>query len=176
VIFPTSYALAHLGQEGDNGTMHKTAIRRNRISAPVQWLINDGWVRKDESWLHFGEGYSFLDTAALNDAVPFDVWADDPAKRCPERLSWTYDCAYAGYVFNVVGLKTRQAILERLVSITTHAVYFAVRSDPIKGIPFEDGVLTGKGFQVSYSLRKFAADFPNAHVLHNGGHYLLGAA
>lgn len=157
--------------------MHKTAMRRNSISAPVNWLIANGYVPQGETWLHYGEGYAFLDTAALNNAIAFDIYADDPLKRNPQRMSWTYDNAYAGYVFNVVPLEQRLAIMRRLVSITSKNVYFAVRSDPINGTPFEDGVITKAGtFQARYNVAKFHKDFPQATLLHNGGHYLLGNA
>jgi hypothetical protein len=102
---------------------HLTAIRRNKLSAPTKWLLDNKYL--SAGMLDYGCGRG--DDA---DHLPFICWRYDP-HFYPDEYDCQFDVITCHFVLNVVELKDQNDILRKiqiLLSPTGNA-YITVRRD-----------------------------------------------
>ena len=144
-------------------TSHKTAIRRNKASAPLSRLHSLGLLRG--RILDYGCGHgSDIRYMKLHD---MDVCGYDPywAPNLPRGL---YDTITCTYVLNVVDVEEEKAVIERTRQLLSPGgrVFFSVRRD-LKGFKNPNiGCITSRGMQRYVDL-----PFPTAWE--KGGSYCI---
>lgn len=149
----------------------KTAIHRTRVSAPLQWLLDNDLIQGDAC--NWGEGRAFVDTAAMNERTGYAIGYDpmstvDTNRWLPTRK---FDTIYCGYVMNVVLVEEARHIEKQIKEHLNPGgtAFIAVRIDEVHGEPYRDGVITKRGtFQVSYAPYMFPE-----YILHKTGHYAI---
>lgn len=97
---------------------HSTAITRNNLSIPVQYLLNKGFL--DGSIIDYGCGKGF-------DFEYLKCDGYDPYHRDVAILD-KYDIGLCTYVLNVVDKVTQKRIIRKLKKLTTVS-YVSVRRD-----------------------------------------------
>jgi hypothetical protein len=149
----------------------KTAIHRTRVSAPLQWLLDQDLIKgKCCNW---GEGRAFLDTEAMQDRTGWCIGYDPMSTVDTNRWmpKGTFDTIYCGYVMNVVLVEEARHIEQQILDHLNPGgtAYIAVRIDEVHGTPYRDGVITKRGtFQASYK------DFVHGdYTIHKTGHYAI---
>lgn len=76
-----------------------------------------------------------------------------------------FDTVICTYVLNVLPPAERKKTIEHILSISKNA-FFTVRTDPVKGIPFEDGVMTKRQtFQKSFTPDQLIREIPGSQNL-----------
>lgn len=133
--------------------MHRTAITRKDVSAPMKWILEN--LEIPGAVLHYGEGKAYLDTAALRDSgADVAVYEPYPAPRQRYKAILPadyFDMLVSIYILNVLEPYERNLVLSEMKIIADRAVV-AVRTDKIAGTPHLDGVITKIGtFQKSFS-------------------------
>ena len=94
----------------DNTKAHLTAIKRNKLSAPMCWLVNQGLIQGWEI-LDYGCGRGF-------DADQLQMHKYDPHYFNDESLlGKTYDLIVCNYVLNVVSEPVAQHIMDKIESM-----------------------------------------------------------
>jgi ATP adenylyltransferase len=91
-----------------NDKAHLTAIKRNKVSAPVRWLSDAGLI---QGWdiLDYGCGRGF-------DADAFQMEKYDP-HYFPTYPTKMYDLIICNYVLNVVDLPKQVEILQNMSNL-----------------------------------------------------------
>ena len=153
----------------------KTAIHRNKVSAPLQWLLDNDLIRGEAC--NWGEGRAFLDTEAMDQRTGCAIGYDPNSSVSINRhmpAGMLFDTVYCGYVLNTLDARTAANVIDQVRSHLTHdgIGYFAVRVDEVHGESYLDGVITKRGtFQMSYA--------PYVHYshlydwIHKTGHYAI---
>lgn len=166
--------------------MHKTAIKRKTISAPMRYLAQRRGAPYAVDYrmnvLHYGEGYAYEDTKFLTrngaDVTAYDPYSENPFTRDASRLEQHYDLGIAIYVLNVLDPLDRVTAIYQLLNCCDQII-IAVRTDKVKGIPIWDGVVTKAG---TFQTQRNAKDWESwlswattrpVELLHNGGHYAI---
>ena len=140
---------------------HLTAIDRDRLSAPMQYLARHGYLNGDYTILDYGcgKGHDLLELEAHGiDAVG---WDPELRPDGPRRAS---DVVNVGFVINVIeDSAERIAVLKQAFELTkcvlTIAVMIGGEGTIQKFRPYKDGVITSRNtFQKYFSqseLRSF---------------------
>lgn len=136
--------------------MHRTAIARKDISAPMRWMLEN--LEIPGAVLHYGEGKAYMDSAALRKVAttvavyePFPTEGQEYKANMP---SGYYGMCVSIYVLNVLEPDERAKVIWDMCN-RADFVYAAVRTDKIAGTPFKDGVITKTGtFQKSFTRAK----------------------
>lgn len=138
----------------------RTAIGRTKVSAPLQVIINGGYLGNAGSILHFGKGRENLDSGALQNLGLSVVDYDFVYCPQPDVLGKNYDFILCSYVVNTLPKAARAHVYRQLVHCCSHGtVFISGRSDNIKGTPEADGVRTGIGtFQRQYRKGELKAE------------------
>jgi len=161
-----------------------TAITRKTVSAPTRWIVGNVFLHGEI--LHYGEGKAYQDTAALatyhTTVDCYDPNSDDPAKRV-RKPGCRYDLTVCNYVLNtLLPAEREEAFIDAFLS-ATYSI-FTVRTDKVKGEPYEDGVLTQRGtFQTQLTseewiiwfytaLQRLAGNY-RVSVLHKTSSYMI---
>lgn len=99
-----------------------TAIKRTRLSAPMRWLIENGYF-VGEPKLDYGCGRGY-------DADELGIAGYDPHWR-PVDITGKYEFISCNYVLNVVPAEEQQQIVNTVLDLLTPQgfAYFSVRRD-----------------------------------------------
>jgi len=117
---------------------YRTAIKRNKLSAPAKHLLEKDLLFGNI--LDFGCGRGD-DVAALNE-IGFKVSGYDPHwLPNTDPLFDEWDIVLCSYVFNIMDKKSRDEVLEQLKQLITPngKIYIAVRRDFKKGYKTKNG-------------------------------------
>jgi hypothetical protein len=153
----------------------KTAIHRNKVSAPLQWLLDNDLIKGESC--NWGEGRAFLDTEAMDQRTGFAIGYDpNSSVRMNKHMphSMLFDTVYCGYVLNTLDSRTASNVVEQIRHHLTPrgTAYFAVRVDEVHGEPYLDGVITKRGtFQMSYA--PYAHHSNTYDWIYKTGHYAI---
>ena len=140
---------------------HRTAIDRDRLSSPMQYLARHGYLGGDHTVLDYGCGkeHDILELEAHGvDAIGWDPEFRPDAQR---RVS---DVVNLGFVINVIEERVERAdalkqAFELTRSVLTVAVMIGGEGTIEKFKPYKDGVITSRNtFQKYFSqseLRSF---------------------
>ena len=140
---------------------HRTAIDRDRLSSPMQYLARHGYLSGDHTVLDYGcgKGHDILELEAHGvDAVGWD-----PEYR-PDVQRRVSDVVHLGFVINVIEERAERVDALRQAfaltrSVLTVAVMIGGESTTEKFRPYKDGVITSRNtFQKYFSqseLRSF---------------------
>lgn len=134
-------------EEKRNILRYKTALRRNRLSVPVQSIYRHELIDEDSSFFDYGCGRGD-DVRQLNE-LGVDASGWDP-HFSPDEAKCTADIVNLGYVVNVIedsseriqviseafGLARKLLVVSALVGSTNYAG---------RAQPYKDGVLTSTG-------------------------------
>lgn len=106
---------------------HKTAIKRTKPSAPVQWLIKNEFLLPDVPTLDYGCGKGDIRYSHL------PVVEYDPHFQ-PAEPAGLYLQIYCGYVLNTLGYFERLKVLRKIRAHLARCgtAYIAVRRDILK--------------------------------------------
>lgn len=156
----------------------KTAISRRGLSRPTRWIIaNVDPVDKDV--LHFGEGKAYADSDALRKwcggrLVTYDPYSENEWSRGPEWLEYSYGVVVANYVLNVLEPDERRVAFEQIMRCAIGGVaYITLRTDKVKGIAYEDGVVSTRyTFQKTYTPASAVEEF-GGRVAHKGSGFII---
>ena len=140
---------------------HRTAIERDRLSAPMQYLARHGYLNGDYSILDYGcgKGHDLLELEAHG--VDAAGWDPELRPDGPRRVS---DVVNVGFVINVIENRAeRIAVLKQAFELTKRVLAIAVmiggEGTIQKFRPYKDGVITSRNtFQKYFSqseLRSF---------------------
>ena len=140
---------------------HRTAIDRDRLSAPMQYLARHGYLNGDYSILDYGcgKGHDLLELEAHG--VDAAGWDPELRPDGPRRVS---DVVNVGFVINVIENRAeRIAVLKQAFELTKRVLAIAVmiggEGTIQKFRPYKDGVITSRNtFQKYFSqseLRSF---------------------
>ena len=133
---------------------HRTAIDRNKLSAPMQSLAKNGYLNGDYTILDYGCGKG--DDAAELEAHGLDITAWDPVHN-PEGALIASDLVNLGFVINVIEEKAeRSQTLARAFELTNTllvvSAMVAGESTIAQFTPYKDGIITTRNtFQKYYS-------------------------
>jgi len=130
----------------------RTQIARKDISAPLRFILDNGYGPKPmQDVFHFGEGKAVKDTVALKEVSPL-TWAYDPYGvdefvRDESHLYAEYHWIFSGYVFNTLTESDRVDALQQMLGclMPDGLALVAVRTDAVKGVEHDDGVITKRG-------------------------------
>ena len=140
---------------------HRTAIDRDRLSSPMQFLARHGYLSGDYTVLDYGcgKGHDILELEAHGvDAIGWD-----PVLR-PDGQQRVSDVVNLGFVINVIEDRTERGdALKQAFELTrrvlTVAVMIGGEGTTEKFKPYKDGVITSRNtFQKYFSqseLRSF---------------------
>ena len=153
----------------------KTQISRRSVSAPTQYLVNNG-VLTDKAVFHHGEGRAFADTELMYEVARL-VYAYDPNSPKPESRIWytskrssvnhigRFDVAVSNYVLNTIEKSYRQSVLIEILD-SAEVCYVTLRTDKVGGTPKGDGVITSKGtFQSTKSAEEWQVEL-GGEIIH----------
>ena len=132
---------------------HKTAIRRNKISRPVNLLLEYGLLKSDSSFFDYGCGHGQdLDLLKKNGFDNVEGW--DPHYR-PKQKFEESSIVNLGYVLNVIEtIEERNKTLKSAFEIANDILCVSVMLMNQKGYDgqrYGDGFVTSKGtFQKYY--------------------------
>lgn len=123
---------------------HKTAIKRNKLSRPVNILVESGLVRPDSSFFDYGCGHGQdLEILEKNGFVSLQGW--DPFFR-PEADKKKASVVNLGYVLNVIeNPNERKDALLSAFELAEDVLCISVMTKAQKsyeGTEYNDGVLT----------------------------------
>lgn len=126
---------------------HKTAIKRNRLSRPVNILLDAGLLKKETSFFDYGCGHGQdLEILGKNEFDSVAGW--DPFYH-PENEQTKADVINLGYVLNVIEKPIeRQECLRNAFSLCEKVLCVSVMTlaqKGYKGTAFADGVLSSMG-------------------------------
>lgn len=108
-------------------TAHKTAIKRNRLSAPTRWLHENELL--GIIMLDYGCGRGD-DARILCDKYGYYCSGYDPHwANEPELLEYGYDVVICNYVLNVLSPDERQEVINKLLALNADTIYVTVRRD-----------------------------------------------
>lgn len=133
---------------------HRTAIGRNRLSAPMQSLVRHDFIREGTSVLDYGCGQGDDVRALCEGGIAASGW--DPHFRPDAELTGA-DVVNVGFVLNVIESRAeRLETLRRAWSLCRRVMAVAVMvagHRPTAGLkPYGDGYLTSRGtFQRYFS-------------------------
>lgn len=133
--------------------MHSTAIKRKKVSRPMDWIVNNLDLAGDI--LHFGEGKAYPDTSILSELGNVSVYEPYPHEAYPSKADLPsdeyFDFIISVYVLNVMTPHERDNAIDWMKA-HGDVVIAAVRTDKINGVPSYDGVETSTGsFQKSFT-------------------------
>ena len=113
----------------------RTAIGRSKVSAPLQILLDGGYLSGPGTLLHYGKGRTTLDSPAMEE-VGLTVFDYDYV-HCPspELLGSCYSVIFCCYVVNTLPRGSRAHVYRQLAYACGGTVFIAARSDRIKGTP-----------------------------------------
>ena len=137
---------------------HKTAIDRNKLSAPMQTLARHGYFDGNHSVLDYGCGKG--DDVRELEAHGIDVSGWDPIHK-PEGELAKSDIVNLGFVLNVIeDIHERKETLKKAFSyakrILVAAVMVAGESLIRQFTPYKDGIITSRNtFQRYYTQSEF---------------------
>lgn len=151
----------------------KTAIHRTTVSAPLRWLLAKGMI--GGRTCNWGEGYAFVDTEEMFYQTGYCIGYDPNSSIASHRVvpPVLFDTIYCGYVLNTLDARSAANVIEEVRShlATDGIAYFAVRTDPVEGERYMDGIITKRGtFQMSY------APYTNSETydwIYKTGHYAI---
>ncbi len=132
---------------------HKTAIRRNRLSRPVNLLLERGLLTKEKTFFDFGCGHGQdLKILEKNDFQSLGGW--DPFFKPDDDIVHS-EVVNLGFVLNVIeNPKERSETLKRAFEITEKVLCVSVMTKAQKsyvGEKHADGVISSRGtFQKYY--------------------------
>lgn len=143
---------------------HPTAISRNKLSMPMRTLVEKNIIEKDSCLLDFGAGKGD-DIKHLRELGYYCVRGYEPNTPNPDMFidkeeeyipKYKFDVVTLIYVVNVIeGIEKRKEIIRRAFYLSKKHFLIAVRTEPIKGVPYKDGVLTKrKTFQKRYNTKE----------------------
>lgn len=144
-----------------NVARHRTAIVRNRLSAPMQYLSRHGFVEEGKVLLDYGCGQGDDLRALKEGGIAANGW--DPY-FAPDGTRIAANTVNLGFVLNVIeSLEERTATLQAAWSYCRRVMAVAVMiagHRPTAGLkPYRDGFLTSRGtFQKYFTqdeLREF---------------------
>lgn len=126
---------------------HKTAIRRNRLSRPVNLLLESGLLNAEKTFFDYGCGHGQdLDLLEKNEFSNIAGW--DPFYR-PEAEKTKAEVVNLGYVLNVIEKPLERAeALKSAFSLTEKVLCVSVMNNSQKGYEgeeFSDGFKTKTG-------------------------------
>ena len=138
---------------------HKTAMKRMRMSRPMERALADRVVRDGDAIFDYGCGHG-VDVQLLK-AAGYAATGWDP-HFAPDEPHRPADVVQLGYVLNVIeNRQERQDALRRAFALAQRALVVAVRVDRtvLAGDEFEDGTLTKHGgfqkFFTQLELREY---------------------
>jgi hypothetical protein len=164
-----------------------TAIRRQAVSAPTEWIVENQMVWGNVC--HFGEGHAYMDTDAIRQMPQTDsVFAYDPNSEDDHKrtlpLGSPFDYIVSNYVLNVLEPDEREAALILMYRKANYSL-ITVRLDKVEGQPFEDGVITQRDtFQTQLkaeewvlwfmeTLNKYVIGSPRVRIIRKTRNYLM---
>lgn len=162
----------------------KTAISRKRVSAPMAYLAKRRGAPYNMVVLHFGEGKAYEDTKYLRRngsyVIPYDPNSDDPDTSNPIWLNMHWNLGVAIYVLNTLEHHERREALRQLQE-SCDTIILAMRTDKIKGTPYQDGVITKRGtFQTQLNAgawmewcKRMSPEWASVEVLHKASGYVI---
>ena len=107
----------------------KTAIKRNKLSAPTRWLHEN--EKLSVIMLDYGCGRGD-DAQLLSNLYGYYCTGYDPnwdEHNEPDLLDYHYEVVVCNYVLNVLNPDERQKVLDSLAKLNADAVYVTVRRD-----------------------------------------------
>lgn len=160
-----------------------TALKRTKPSRPAREIVMRGLIGENDFVLNFGSGHAEHDTALFREHARFAESYDPLLGPEMPKVRGGWDVIYCGYVLNVLPPTERGVVIRTIANILRPGgrAYFAVRSDEIKGRPYEDGVITSRGtFQKSYTstvlFRELIVAFHQTRGLRSTSSYILTEA
>lgn len=141
-----------------------TAIKRKKISKPMEYLVDNNFILKKHNILDYGCGYGF-DIYEL-DNLGFNITGYDkyilPYKNNSNIYNKKFDIITSHYMFNVIpSLEERSSTLKNMVSLLNKngSIFITVRNNKeFKRInknsisSYNDGIVTKKNtFQKYFS-------------------------
>lgn len=137
----------------------KTAIKRNKLSMPVQWAVDNGVITKDKSIFDFGCGRG-QDVKLLNESGYYaNGW--DPYFY-PKDDVVNSDIINLGYVLNVIpNITARSELLKNIFVLARETVIVSVRHENqnTNTIKFNDGFITSKNTFQKFYTKETLLDF-----------------
>ena len=108
---------------------HKTAISRNKLSAPVQWLLDNDHIKQRDHLLDYGCGKG-TDVDFLN-GLGIQTWAYDPYWFDVHFAKGVHDVVLCTYVLNVIfrGTDAYDCVRGCIEASNGGPIFFAVRND-----------------------------------------------
>jgi len=105
-----------------------TAIKRNKLSAPTQWLLDNDMLGRHILDYGCGKGGDVAELDKLGNAV---VGYDPHYYPHTEILAaiFEFDTIICNYVLNVVDQSERIKVLNKLLSLHAKNIYVTVRRD-----------------------------------------------
>lgn len=111
-----------------------TAIARKKLSAPVRWLLENGYIEQGYL-LDYGCGKGD-DVRLLNESLYYpggaygwDPYHKTPGWFCPDFAEYEWETVLCTYVLNVLPEDEREAVIQDLLSLDAKRVYVTVRRD-----------------------------------------------
>jgi ATP adenylyltransferase len=156
----------------------KTAISRRGPSAPLKKLLELNLIEGTVLDYGGGKGADFLH---LKDKFPTIHW--DPNFQyqnglfIPQKnefnLTHKFDTILCTYVLNVLPPEERSMAIQNVLKLLKGKAIFTLRSDKIRGTPYEDGVLTSKKtFQKSFTAEQLQQLIPNSKIILDTGTFV----
>jgi len=142
----------------DFATSAKTSIFRSGASAPMKVIIAKGLLSKGSS-INFGKGRFNHDTDEMKKITGHSVGYDYVYLPDIEVLGSSYDYLFASYVVNTLPRQARSYVWVQMSEICRGIAFVAARTDLIKGIPDDDGIITSKKtWQKSYKKNELVEE------------------
>jgi SAM-dependent methyltransferase len=147
----------------------KTAIARKRVSAPLQWLLDQDLIKGRAC--NWGEGKAKVDTLAMDERTGYAIGYDPNTDAWYLPQGSKFDTIYVGYVLNTLDTdesgKCVAHVKDHLAPGGT--AYFSVRFDDVNGVPYQDGVITRRGTFQTNVYREFRKTAAFLHKTSNWG-------
>ena len=137
---------------------HRTAIKRDKLSAPMKALWNLGFFDKPYSTLDYGCGHA--DDVSILQEKNITIKGWDP-HFFPSTKVETADIVNLGYVLNVIeDISERSSVLKKAFSLANRVLSIAVmlngQGQYENPKPYKDGFLTKRNtFQKYYTQAEF---------------------
>jgi DNA phosphorothioation-associated putative methyltransferase len=132
---------------------HKTAIRRNKLSKPVNLLLESNLLKKDRTFFDYGCGHG-QDLQILEKNGFENINGYDPHYK-PDAAKVGSDIVNLGFVLNVIEKPSERAnVLKKSFDITKKVLCVSVMTklqQGYEGQEYSDGVISSRGtFQKYY--------------------------
>lgn len=106
-----------------------SAMKRNKMSQPMNWLIKNHMIFKQDSILDYGCGQA--DDIRFMKELGYDIDGFDINWKNYTPTKHQYDVVTCLYVLNIVDPEDRQDLLKKIYKLLAYngMAYFAVRGD-----------------------------------------------